>query len=235
MKKVNKLLLRSGKRNATVIVIAVSTILAACSASPVPEAAPAAPIGNAADAAPELSLAPSGLPAEVPDEVLAAYAKGVAAMNAADWIQAEIEFEQLAYEFPSFPGPYINLAIIHRLNDRPDDAMLALETALGIVPEHAIANSELGILHRESGNFDAAEAAYRRAIAADPGYALAHYNLGVLLEVYLRRESEALEQFETYQALLSTPDAEVERWVVDLRRRLGVTDTQVRVAQESGL
>jgi tetratricopeptide (TPR) repeat protein len=235
MKKESKLLRQSGKRIPTLAVTAALTVLAACSSSPATAPDPVPPVSDAADADRELSIAPSGLPADVPEEVLAAHASGVAAINAGDWTRAEIEFEQLAFEYPSLPGPYINLAIIHRHYDRYDDARLALETAIGIAPDHAIANSELGILLRESGEFAAAEAAYRRAIAADPDYALAHYNLGVLLEVYLRRESEALEQFETYQALLSAPDAEVGRWVVDLRRRLGVPAEPLQVAQEGGL
>jgi len=109
-----------------------------------------------------------------------------------------------------------------------------LEQALAIAPDHAVANGELGILYRERGDFAAAEAAYRRAIAAAPGYALAHYNLGILLDLYLGRQSEALECYETYQALIAGSDAEVGVWIADLRRRLGLPAGGVQVAQENG-
>ena len=103
-----------------------------------------------------------------------------------------------------------------------------------VAPDHPAANNEFGVLARQRGEFAEAEAAYRRAIDSDPAYALAHYNLGVLLDLYLRREAEALEQYEAYQALVPAPDEEVGRWVVDLRRRLGMSDETARVAREAG-
>jgi tetratricopeptide (TPR) repeat protein len=89
------------------------------------------------------------------------------------------------------------------------------------------------VLRRE-GAFTEAEAAYRRAIATDPNYALTHYNLGVLLDLYLRRPEEALECYELYQSLLAEPNQTVGRWIVDLRRRLGLNDDATRVARETG-
>lgn len=169
----------------------------------------------------------------VPEAAAQAYARGVAAIRAGDWLEAELELEQLVAQYPGYPGPHVNLAIVYLHDGRPDDARAALDRALAIAPEHPAANNELAILLREQGEFEAAEQAYRRAIAADPGYALAHYNLGVLLDLYLRRPAEALEQYELYQSLLGTPDETVGRWIIDLRRRSGADSTS-RVAQEGG-
>lgn len=173
-------------------------------------------------------------PIEVPEPASAAFARALAAMTAEDWLTARLELEQLAAEFPGFPGPLVNLGIIHRRDGRAGDARAALDAALAIAPDHAAANNELGILLREQGDFAGAEAAYRRAIAGDPGYALAHYNLGVLLDLYLRRESDALEQYEIFQSLLTEPDPEVDRWIVDLRRRLGMPAEPVQLARGDG-
>lgn len=194
----------------------------------------ARPTQSANEPMPEADSLPPAPPVEVPERALALYSAALDAMNAGDWIQAQVGFEQLTEQYPSFPGPYVNLAILHRRGDDVEAARAALDRALTIAPDHAVANSELGILHRENGDFAEAEAAYRRAIEGDPSYALAHYNLGVLLELYLKREAEALEQFETYQALIDEPDAEVGRWIVDLRRRLGLPNEPVQVAQETG-
>jgi lipoprotein NlpI len=127
----------------------------------------------------------------------------------------------------------VNLAIVYMRDGRTREARTMLDQALALEPGHAVANNQLGILLRNEGRFADAERAYELALATDPGYALAHYNLGVLLDVYLRREAEALEHYELYQASLSEPNENVARWIVDLRRRLGGNTTS-RVAQEDG-
>ncbi|MEE8308357.1 MAG: hypothetical protein V3R81_13905, partial [Gammaproteobacteria bacterium] len=61
--------------------------------------------------------------------------------------------------------------------------------------------------------------------------ALAHYNLGVLLDLYLKRPAEALPHYERYQTLAGE-DERVTKWIIDLRRRLGITEPTTRIAQE---
>jgi Tfp pilus assembly protein PilF len=167
----------------------------------------------------------------VPEATAAAYERALAAMRTENWLEAELELEQLTAEQPGYPGPHVNLAIVYLRDGRRDDARKALERALTIDPGHAAANTQLGVLLREEGKFAEAEAAYRRALAADPEHALAHYNLGVLLDVYLRRTAEALEHYEHYQASLTEPNETVGRWIIDLRRRVGNGEA-ARVAQE---
>jgi Tfp pilus assembly protein PilF len=128
----------------------------------------------------------------------------------------------------------VNLAIAYMNDGRDADARTALDEALAIAPAHAAANNQLGILLRRDGDFMGAEAAYRRAIEADPDYVLAYYNLGVLLDLYMRRQSEALDYYERYQDALEAPDEQVARWIIDLRRRVGSGDRAERVAQEDG-
>ena len=152
-------------------------------------------------------------------------------MRAANWVQAELELEQLTQAQPAYPGPFVNLAIVYLHDGRSADARKALDRALQIDPAFPAANDELGVLLREAGDFAGAERAYRQALETDPGYSLAHYNLGVLLDVYLRRPEEALEQYELYQSALPTPDQTVGRWIVDLRRRTSTTQNAPRVTE----
>jgi len=166
----------------------------------------------------------------VPEAAAAGYQRATAAMRAQSWVEAELELEQLVLEYPEYPGPHVNLALVYLEDGRRDDARKEIELALGVDPGHAAANTQLGILLREDGKFEAAEAAYRRALETDPDHALAHYNLGVLLDIYLRRTAEALEHYEAYQASLAQPDETVGRWIIDLRRRAG-NGTGARVAQ----
>ncbi len=170
----------------------------------------------------------------IPEALAAAYARALEAMRAANWLEAELELEQLVLEYPHYPGPHVNLALVYLNDERRDDARAALQRALELAPGHAAANTQLGILLREDGNFQEAEAAYRRALATESDHALAHYNLGVLLDIYLRRTAEALEHYEAYQASLLEPNETVARWIIDLRRRVSGGDA-ARVAQEDGL
>ena len=169
----------------------------------------------------------------MPEAAAAAYARALAAMRAENWLEAELELEQLTLEHPEYPGPHVNLALVYLHDERRADARAALERALDVDPGHAAANTQLGILLREDGKFEEAEAAYRRALETDPDHALAHYNLGVLLDVYLRRTAEALEHYEAYQASLAEPNETVGRWIIDLRRRVGNGGDAARVARET--
>jgi tetratricopeptide (TPR) repeat protein len=172
--------------------------------------------------------------ADVPEDALRSYERALAAMASQNWIEAELELEQLLLEHGGFAGPYVNLAIVLMQDGREEEARAALDEALALNPAHPAANNQLGILLRQRGEFDAAEAAYRRAIEADPQYAIAYLNLGVLLDLYLRRQMEALEYYELYQDLIAEPDQQVGRWIIDLRRRLGVTGNAGRVARGDG-
>jgi tetratricopeptide (TPR) repeat protein len=237
-KKESVLSLRSIEAPRLLALAALLATLAGCGTSaPRPErsrnddSTVALPAGGEAVARLEGTPLP---PVEVPERAAALHSRALDAMRSGNWTAAQTELEQLIAEFPAFPGPYVNLAIALREDARADEAESALEQALTLAPNHPAANNELGMLARKRGEFAEAEAAYRRAIESDPAYALAHYNLGVLLDLYLRREAEALEEYEAYQALVPAPDEEVSRWVVDLRRRLGMTDETARVAREVG-
>jgi tetratricopeptide (TPR) repeat protein len=232
--------LRSGKALGLLTLFAALVTLAACSSSgsrPERVRSEASTVASPRGEAPVAGLAGTETllpPVEVPERAATLHARALAAMEAGDWLAARIELERLTAEFPVFPGPYVNLAIVLRKDAREDEALVALGQALEIAPSHPAANNQLGVLERERGQFPAAEAAYRRALESDPDYALAHYNLGVLLDLYLRREAEALEHYEAYQALVPAPDDEVGRWVVDLKRRLGLAAETTRVAREEG-
>jgi len=202
---------------------ALALTLAACGSSTPRQADAEAPRDTAAPA-----LEP------VPEAAAAAYARALDALRAEDWLEAELELEQLTLEHPEYPGPHVNLALVYLNDGRRADARAELETALNMEPGHAAANTQLGILLREDGKFEEAEAAYRRALATNPEHALAHYNLGVLLDIYLRRTAEALAHYEAYQAALTEPNETVGRWIIDLRRRVGNGGDAARVAQGDG-
>jgi tetratricopeptide (TPR) repeat protein len=72
---------------------------------------------------------------------------------------------------------------------------------------------------RRQGDFKAAQAALQQALASQPDYAPAVLNLGVLLDMYLGEPAQALAQFERYLALTPGGDAQVAKWVAELKNR----------------
>ena len=167
---------------------------------------------------------------EIPARAQTMFEQAASVMAAGDLIDAELRFKEFLLEYPQYPGAHVNLAIIHTENGDDDEARAALDAALAIDPAHAVALNQLGMLLRRNGNFLEAEAAYLKAVTAAPDYALAHYNLGVLNELYLQRLDVALQHFEQYQALVGE-DEQVERWIVDLKRRVAATQRTANVSE----
>jgi tetratricopeptide (TPR) repeat protein len=125
---------------------------------------------------------------------------------------------------PELSGPYANLGIVYfRLGKLPE-ATEALEKAIAINPDRAAYHNQLGIVYRQSGQLDKAREAYSRSLQIDPNYLNTHLNLGILYDLYLQDQDKALQHYERYQALLPTADAQVNKWIVDLKQRRHASD-----------
>lgn len=223
------LLLRFNKYSKHLLSIAVIAV-AGCGGTP---SRPDADAGGVADAETQAGVpGTAGMvePIDVPEDARLSYERALDAMRRGDVTEAELELEQLTLQHPDFAGPRVNLAIIYMDSGRKEAAQQALERALALNPAHAEAHNQLGIVMRHQGKFVEAEQAYVDALAIAPDYALAHYNLGVLLDLYLKRPEEALPHYERYQALVGNDD-QVRKWIIDLRRRLGITEPTSRIAQ----
>jgi tetratricopeptide (TPR) repeat protein len=166
---------------------------------------------------------------EVPAQAQTMFEQAAAVMAAGDYLDAELRFKEFLLLYPGYPGAHVNLAIIHATNGNIDAGLDAAEAALFIDPDYAPALNQKGLLLRKNGNFIEAEAAYLKAVTSSPDYALAHYNLGVLNELYLQRLDVALQHFEVYQALVGN-DKQVEKWIVDLTRRVAANQRTANVA-----
>ncbi len=167
---------------------------------------------------------------EISPEAQTMYEQAVAVMASGDYLDAELRFKEFLLQYPGYPGAHVNLAIIHSTNENDDAALDAIEAALAINPNYAQALNQKGMLLRRNGKFLEAEAAYLKAVTARPDYALAHYNLGVLNELYLQRLDVALQHFERYQELVGE-DAQVEKWITDLTRRVAANQRTANVAE----
>jgi Flp pilus assembly protein TadD len=167
---------------------------------------------------------------DVPPHVLTMFEQATAAMAAGDFVDAELRFQEFVLQYPDYPGAWVNLAIIRTQAGNDEGAREALDAALALNPNHPAALNQLGMLHRRNGDFLDAEAAYLKAVTVSPDYALAHYNLGVLNDLYLQRLETALQHFETYQSLVGE-DQQVEKWIIDLKRRVEAAQRTANIAE----
>ena len=214
---------RIGSRLRLLSVTAVILIAAGCASS-----GPKPVVTNSAGTSGESTdgqMAPV-----VPAAVQTMYEQAVAVMAGGDFIDAELRLKEFLLRYPNYPGAYVNLAIIHASNGDDLAAEAAINAALVLDPDHPAALNQRGMLLRRNGKFIEAEAAYLKAVTSTPDYALAHYNLGVLNELYLQRLAVALQHFERYFELVAD-DKQVQKWIVDLTRRVAANQRTANVAE----
>jgi tetratricopeptide (TPR) repeat protein len=161
----------------------------------------------------------SGAP-PVPERAAQQFAAALQLMKSGRNTDAELEFKELAVEYPQLSGPQLNLGLLYMRDSRLPEAEATFKTALEHEPANAVAGNELGIVERKLAKFAEAEAAYQRTIAAEPKYAPAHLNLGVLYDLYLAQPQKALDEFERYIEIVGD-NKQVAGWVVELRKRVG--------------
>ena len=148
------------------------------------------------------------------------FERAVGLMRAGNTTQAELEFKQIALQFPQLATPYVNLGILYRKTGHLDQSEDALKTAVERNDGSAVAWTELGATQRMRGEFPNAAASYEHAIAADPNFAPAYRNLGVVSDLYLGDPERALTAFERYKELTSE-EKPVSGWIAELRQRTG--------------
>ncbi|MCU7905145.1 MAG: tetratricopeptide repeat protein [Candidatus Thiodiazotropha sp. (ex Epidulcina cf. delphinae)] len=148
------------------------------------------------------------------------YDSAVQLMRQHETAQAKVLLKQLIDRYPDLAGPHVNMGIIQLTEEDPSAAEQSFNTALQINPGNLPAHNQLGIALRMLGRFQEAEHAYLNVLKLEPDYLTAHRNLGILYDLYLARPEPALKHYKRCQALSDSPDREIERWVVDLQRRV---------------
>jgi tetratricopeptide (TPR) repeat protein len=141
-------------------------------------------------------------------------------MRSGNNTEAELEFKQVALQFPQLSAPYVNLGILYRKTGRLELSEDSLKTAVEHNDGSAVAWTELGATQRLRGEFPNAAASYEKAIAADPNFAAAYRNLGVVSDLFLGDPERALTAFERYKELTGE-EKPVSGWIAELRQRTG--------------
>jgi tetratricopeptide (TPR) repeat protein len=216
-------------RLATALLPALAALLlAACGSAPAPKATespsePAATDAGKSGSAAGVSGSAAGsniTPVPVTERGKADFARAVGFMRSGNTTEAELEFKQVALQFPQLSAPYVNLGILYRKTGRLDQSEAALKTAVERNDGSAVAWTELGATQRLRGKFPDAAASYEKAISADPNFAPAYRNLGVVSDLYLGDPERALTAFERYKELTGE-EKPVSGWIAELRARTG--------------
>ena len=217
----------SGIRARSLLAVAalMSFLLAGCGSTPTESSASTettAPVKSSKrskNAPEEAAVAPVEAP--LPPEAVQQFDRAVVLMSSGDLSAAEQSLRQLATAYPSYSGPLLNLGILHAKAGKLDEAEKAIRDAIARNGNNAAAFNQLGIVYRKLGRFKEADEAYTRAVQIDPNYALAYLNLGVLCDLYLQDPQRALDAYERYLSLATAPDAKVNGWVTELKKRIG--------------
>ncbi|HUP93027.1 MAG TPA: tetratricopeptide repeat protein [Solimonas sp.] len=133
--------------------------------------------------------------------------------------EAEQAFVALTKDFPQFSGPFTNLGILYAKSNRRPQALAALNQAVLLNRDNAVAYNWLGIEYREANDLMRAKAAYEKALSLKSDYALAHYNYAILLDEHLKRPGEALPHYKDYMRLSGKQDLKVMAWVAEIEQR----------------
>lgn len=198
---------------------APAPVSAAPSAAPAPTAVTSA--ATVAVASP--SSAPSAAPvpaAPPPARATADFARAVGLAKAGKDDEAELEFQQIATAYPTYPGALVNLGLLYRKHGDLAKSDQALHAAVQRDAADAQGWCELGVTLRQEGKFHEAADAYRQAIGANPNFAPAYRNLAIVLDLYLGDAVAALPVMEHYKDL-APDDKAVTGWIADLKQRAG--------------
>lgn len=159
--------------------------------------------------------------ADVDPQTLAEYQSALSLMKNGEDEQALQRLAVIIKKHPNLAGAFINLGIIYLKEERYEDAQQVLTQATTISPANAAAHNHLGIAQRGLGEFKKAEQSYLEALKLKPEYSHAHLNIGILYDLYLNELQTALDHYEKYKAIKDGSDTMIEKWIVDLKRRIG--------------
>jgi len=162
----------------------------------------------------------AGPAAPPPPRAIADFAHAVAAVKGGKDEEAELDFQQIALQYPAYPGALVNLGILYRKHGDLAKSDAQLHAAVQRDANDAQGWCELGVTLRLEGRFHEAVDAYNQAIRVNPDFAPAYRNLAIVLDLYLGDPAAALPVMEHYKEL-AADDKAVTGWIADIRQRAG--------------
>lgn len=157
----------------------------------------------------------------LPLELERKFAEALVLLRDKEFEQAEQLLLEITTKYPTYAGPWSNLAIAQLSLEQFDASLLSIDKALAADDEFCPSLSLKGVILRELGQFDEAKTVYLQALECDSSDIVSLYNLGVLSDLYLHDEVSALFYYQSYLvAQGESKDSTVESWIVALKRRV---------------
>lgn len=171
----------------------------------------------------------------IPPELQQAFADALGLMQDEEFAGAEVLLLDITLKFPTYAGPWSNLAIAQSKQEKFNEALVSIDRALQEDEKFCQALSLKGVVLRQLGKFKLAKEQYLAALACNPNDILTLYNLGVLSDLYLHDNVTALSYYQQYLiAQGEQQDETVKSWVVDLKRRVPAKNQQKSAPQLAG-
>lgn len=165
----------------------------------------------------------------ISDTIKVQFGEGLALKKQGKFLQAQQVFSGLTEQKPGLSGPWVQLGDLSLLTKDNGDPLTRAEgfyrKAIAVNQHSYVARNRLAKTLREQGQFSQAEEQYKQALISWPGFAEAYLNLGILYDLYMGDKEKALENYQTYQALIDQPERQVKGWIADLSRQVASQKT----------
>lgn len=226
----------------SLLLLVLACVLVACSSSPAKKSKgkKSEDVGPVAAAGASILPAGPALPnpylqtkTSISRQAAQNFADATRAMRNKQWAQAESLLQKVIAENNKLSGAHLNLGLVYRALGDDEKAEKALNDAITANPNNLDAYNTLALLKRENGDFASAQMNYTKAISIWPWHPESHKNLAILYDLYMGKNQEALAHYEAYQQLVGDNDKNINSWIADMQRRLGITPKPKAAPAES--